>query len=129
MIDSLITYLQANTENFTTIDHAWTTEPVDEVRGLAPALWLFPDEEDTEADGTDYLVSNMLHKDVGIYIVCDISELEARKAELRTAAIGWRAGPSYHDLHLVRGKMLSIKGSLAWWHETYRNAVVLREAY
>jgi len=129
MIDALIAYLESNTENFVTIDHAWETEPVDEIRDTTPALYLFPGDEDTQKDGTDYLVSNMLDMEVNIYVVCEIAALEARKTELRSAAIGWRPGQNFHDLHLMRGRLVALKGGLAWWQDTYGTASVIREQY
>lgn len=129
MIEALITHLTAQTENFTTIDHAWDTEPVDDVRGLMPALYLFPGDEMTQQDGTDYLTSKMVHSDVHVYIVCKHTDLEARKTELRTAALGWSAGAAYTDLALVSARMVSLKGGLAWWEDVYRNAVTIREQY
>ena len=129
MISELITFLEANTSSFTTIDHAWDTEPVDQVREIIPALFVFPGEDNTESDGTDYLVSKMLHSDINIYIVCLNTELEALKTELRATVLGWNAGAAYTDTELVSGKPISLKGGIVWWHEVYRNARNIRASY
>ena len=129
MITEIIARLNSETENFTTIDHAWDTEPVDDVRDVIPALYLFPGDESTENDGTDYLESKRVHAEMHVYVVCDISDLEARKAELRAALIGWPPTAAYTDLGLVSGKTVSLKGGLVWWQDVYRTAVTIREQY
>ncbi len=129
MIPSLLEHLGDATESFTTIAHAWDTEPVDNVRDLIPALFLFAGDEVTEQDGTDYLTSKRLHQEVHVYVVCLVEDLEELKTELRQAAIGWSPGANYTDLAIVSGKMISLKGGLAWWEDVYRAAVTIRQQY
>ncbi len=129
MIGDLITFLEANTESFSTIDHAWETEPVENVRELVPALFVFPGDDSTEEDGTDYLVSKRLHREINVYLVCAIADLDSLQTELRTALIGKALAPQYTDFALVSGKTISLKGGLIWWQDTYRAALTLRQAY
>lgn len=129
MIDELIAHLQDTVVSFASVRHAKDQEPVDDDDLELPLLGIFPGDEKTEEDGTDYLTSKMVHMDVHIYIVCGSEELEARKKELRKALMGWSAGPHYTDLSIVAGSIISLKGGIAWWKDIYRCGVTIREEY
>lgn len=127
MINELITHLIANTSNFTSIDHAWTLEPVDNVNDKIPILYVFAGEDTAGESADDNLVAKMLTHVTHIYIVCAIADLDARKTELREAAMGWSAGTNYTDLALISGRVIGLKGGVVWWEDLYANRVKITE--
>lgn len=127
MITEFIAHLVAETSNFTEVDHAWTMVPVDKIGDRIPALWVFAGEDDFGEDGTDGLVAKMLTTSIRVYVVCNIAVLDARKSELRGAAIGWSAGANYTDLAPVSGRVKGLNGGVVWWEEIYANRVKITE--
>jgi len=127
MINTLLTFLIANTSNFTAISHAWTLDPVDNLDVKTPILYVYAGEDTAGEEAGDQLVAKMLTQTIHIYIVCDIADLDARKSELRGAAIGWSAGTNYTDLALVSGRVIGLKGAVVWWEEIYANRVKISE--
>jgi hypothetical protein len=127
MISELIAALSENTVNFTAVSHAWTIDPVDNLSEKMPILFVFAGDDDFGEDGTDGLIAKMATQTIHIYIVCEIADLDARKSELRGAAIGWSAGENYTDLAPISGKVIAIKGSVVWWDEIYANRVKISE--
>lgn len=123
MIDDFITYLTNNTESFTTIEHAWTMEPVESINDQVPALYPFRDEDSAAGDGTDKVVARMMTRIIRVQIVCRIADFDALQSELYGAALGWSAGPAFTELAPEGGNMLALKGSLFWWEERFSNRV------
>lgn len=129
MIDSLITFLDSQLKGYYEIKHAFDLDPVEKKRNTLPALYLWPGTDEGSGDSTDTYVSKRLRRTAHIHLVCKIEELETRLAELRTKCIGWNAGAGYDDLEHEAGRVVSLKGGVIWWEETYFNFIVVREAY
>lgn len=127
MINALITHLIANTTNFTAVEHSWPLEPVDNLDDKTPILYVFSGEDTAGEDAADNLVAKMVTQTIHIYIVCDIVDLDARKSELRGAAMGWSAGANYTALAFISGRVFGLKGKIVWWEEIYANRVKISE--
>jgi len=128
MIDTLIQRLTVQTQSFATITHAQDQQPVDDLNSQTPLLGIFPGQDSTESDGTDFLESKMLTIVVLVHMVCLIEELDTLKPELRGAVIGWSPGAQYTDMELVSGELLQLKGGLVWWEEKYSTRRLIRES-
>lgn len=129
MIDAFVTYMKANVAGFAAITHAKDQAPVDVAGTDLPLLGIFPGDDSTAEDGTDYLESKMLTSTLLVHLVCPIEDWETLRATVRTAAIGWSAGAVYTDLALVSGQILQLKGGVIWWEERYANRHIIRETY
>jgi len=133
MIPTLIAALQADpdmTAGFGTIAHALGLDPVDieESETTLPACYVFSPKEDMSPDDTDGpIVSQMIKRYISIFCVCDYSVLDARKAEIRAVAHGWRFNGDHTLAELVEGELIQIRGDIVWWLDTYVTEVQLRQ--
>jgi hypothetical protein len=131
MIDALIAHLKCSTQSFKRISHAKDQQPVDDVLEELPFLGVFPGEDTTNADDsrTDYIESKMVTSVALVHLVCDIEDFESLRTELRTAVIGWNAGPYHTDTTLMSGNLISLKGGVIWWEEKYSSRHLVRATY
>ena len=127
MIDAFIAYLVANTENFTTIGHAWTEEPVESINEKVPALFAYRAGDTPGSNEGDNVVARMMTRLIKVQLVCAIAEFDSLQSELYGAALGWSAGAGYTDLQPEGGEIMGLKGSLFWWEESFSNRIKLSE--
>lgn len=127
MISETVTRLQAELANFTTVDHAWNLEPVDDVQAAIPACWAFRGEDDSEPSlDSTACVTQLSTIQMHVFTVCDWQDLDARRDELMTALIGWEPTADLAPFEHHRGETAKIKGSTVWWLDIFITSRHLR---
>ena len=119
MINDLIDYLAAGATNFVSVELAHDTQPIDVSDDTCPAAFVYLDSERFAAGRVLSAVTRDIEKRVHVFIVARHAEIDARRIELRSLAIGWRAGGDYSPLEFESGKVAAIKGEWMWWLDVF----------
>lgn len=131
MIAVLIAHLKNACPDYTEIEPALElVAAIDETTTL-PVMYLFPGDESASGNESDTKVSQRVAYKVHVQIACAHAELETRKGELRAATVGWNPGQAegYDDMQLDSGKLIDLKGGIAWWEDIYTTWRLQRSAF
>jgi len=126
MIDEIVTRLQAETSSFIKIEHAYSMAPVDDLRAETPAIYIYPGEEKAGASEYDSATVQKHIKQAVLFIVGPTANIEALKAEVRGALLGWQPDQYHAAMELVGGKPSEIQGGYIWWQEAYQSDTQIR---
>lgn len=118
LTSDLITYIGANSTAFETIEHAWTMQPLDDLPNTTPALLIFPGNEASKPSIASCVIQETI-KEVSIFIVCTVDDLETLKEELNRVILGWQYSQNYTPLEHVKSMPQDIKGTHIWYLEIF----------
>jgi len=119
LINDLITYICENSSTFNTIEHAWSMQPFDDPENNAPALLLFPGKQKSSDNRSEICTVQECNKDINIFIIAEISELEAIIDEVNSLVQGWQYNSNHLPMMHLEGDPQEIKGKYIWFLETY----------
>lgn len=119
MIPALIAKLQAANTSFVTIEHAWSTEPLDELEAKAPAIFLYEGNGKGLDSDSDSCVQQVEVRSVVSFIVCKWVDLETLRNEAKAVIRGHQPGETMTPLKLLSSSTESIKGEYIWRKDIY----------
>lgn len=119
LTSDLITYIGANSTAFETIEHAWTMQPLDDLPNNTPALLVFPGNEASKPGTAQTCVIQETIKEINIFMVCPVADLETLKDELNSVILGWQYTIRHEPLEHFKGMPQDIKGNHIWYLETF----------
>ncbi|NIB44816.1 hypothetical protein HBA55_34870 [Pseudomaricurvus alkylphenolicus] len=122
MIEVVIARLKAQASAFKSVEFALDMDPIEDLKEETPAILVWPGEESAAASVHDSAVRQQLQQQIELFIVCDISDIEVRKSEVRQLLLGWQPTTYHNPIELVKGKPQELKASYVWWRETYLTA-------
>lgn len=126
MIDTLITYLQANCPSFTAITRAVSSEPIEELSSEAPALFVALGDEEASENELLNAVSQEVTVNVSLIMVCAIANTESLRAEIKTALLNYQISADYTPFTYIGAERLEIRGGYEWREFTYQTSEYFR---
>jgi len=126
MIADLIAQLENNTSSFDTIEYSWTMQPFDDPTTNAPAIYVFHGDETSYPGNLDNCVSQESIVEVGVFIIGDHTTMDALKAEVRSALLGWQYSSAYTGLEHKKGTLQHITAKYVWWLDMFVTTTNLR---
>lgn len=119
MIQAIIDALNAANTSFTTIAHALSVEPAENLETDAPANYLYEgDGKGLDADG-DSCVENTEVRSVVSLIVCKWVDLEALRNETKSVIRGFQFKSEQTPMKLTHSSTVKIKGEYVWRKDIY----------
>lgn len=125
MIADLVTLLQA-VPTLQTVAQAFTLTPVDNLTSTCPACYVLPIGENAGANELDNAVRQSLTTDWGLFLVCEVADLDAVRLAVRGAVLGWQPNTAAEQTTFVSGEILDLKGRYLWWRDVYRTTTYIR---
>lgn len=120
MIPGLITHLEANTESFQTIKHAWTLKPVVEMSEIVPAVFLWSGPRSAASELATTCPRQQITKRINAFIVCEPVDFESIWLELWDAMVGYQVDAQYEPLAYADGDIQDVSGKYLWWRDSYQ---------
>lgn len=121
MINDFITRLTQQLTNFRRVQHAWDTQPFEDVDAAdMPICLAFVGSEDSEQSQQDSCgVRQKNNRTLVVFTICKSDEIEQRRDEVLAAALGWQAGPQWYPLQHSSGETRKLNGQYIWWVDTF----------
>ncbi len=128
MIDAqaVINYLVSKGLSFTTIDHAWTMEPVDKLDVPTPMLLVYPGQVGAQPSQFALRVIQDGSEQTVFLIICKSAELKSLEEELRLAFLGYEMSEHHSGMEFVGGAPEGIRGQYIWWKCTFQTQLQYR---
>lgn len=119
MIPTIIAAITAAGTDFTTIEHAWSLEPVDHLESAAPALYLYEGAGKGLDSDADSCVQNVEVRSVVCLMVCKWASLETLRNQAKAVVRGYQFASTQTPLKLAASETVSINGEYIWRKDTY----------
>ena len=121
---------QAVSNAFTTIEHSLLTElTVFEIKKeKLPSLILFPGEEPTEPNEHDGFVAQYMTRHIHCLIVATITDIDARKDDIRAVALGWQHDAQHDLTELLSAAPQKQVANYLYWLDTYITRTQIRQS-
>jgi len=127
-----VTLLEADVSvaaGFTTISHAWETDPIDNLEDdVIPGVFVFPGKHIVAVSEHDGFVAQKVAKHLNCFIVATHAAIDERIAEVRAAGLGWQYDTTHDELELLSGEPVSLKGDFLWWMDVYITRTQIRQS-
>ncbi len=130
MATDFVTALAADGDvsaSFSTIKHAWSTEPLDDLKADTPAVLVFPGPDTVRPTELDGFVAQYVAKHLHCFVVAKHANIDARKDEVRAVALGWQFNASHDEMELLSGEPVSLKGDYIWWLDIFITRTQIRQ--
>ncbi|KAA9133458.1 hypothetical protein F3N42_03655 [Marinihelvus fidelis] len=118
-VNAFVSRITSEALAFATVRKAWTTKPISDFKAQLPAALVYLAGVDSDENGLDTGFRQEQTISIGVLIVCDADDLEARRAELETALCGWEPAAGDDLVEHESAAVVEIEGGIAWWRETY----------
>lgn len=119
MTEEIICHLQGLTTDYSSIQHAWTMEPVAELNAEAPLLLLLPGNVSAQPSDGDNFVSQQAQERVICITVCKMADLGKLRAQLLEAMIGLQLSEYHAMMEYVNGNSEGVHGDYLWWKDVF----------
>ena len=121
MINDFIAHLTSTLSNYKRIQHAWDTNPFEDVDAAdMPICLAFVGSEDSERSNQDSCRTRQVNnRTLVVFTICKSDQLDARRDELLAAALGWQADEKWYPLQHSSGETRKLNGDYIWWVDTF----------
>lgn len=124
----MITYLQANTTDFTTIAYAPDMQPIDDMAQQTPAAYLYQHEESARLPDGDGYIAQEVTQVVNVFIVARHRDMAALRATLRQLLLNYQVDSAHTPMWFMAGASQRIAGEYQWWLDSYQTLTHYRES-
>lgn len=108
-----------NLPSFTTIALSWTSKPLENLGAELPAALYYLAANESEASPFNTAVIQAGDYRLGILVVCEITDLEDLREELKAAMVGFQPEGQWDPFEHERGEMLQINQKIIWWLDEF----------
>ncbi len=120
-IEAIVAAIDAADTVLKTVVHAWTTEPVDDLKTEAPAAFPYLSGESASESDTDNDTRQQTVATVSVITVAKFADLNAARKQVFDALFGYQQSDEFHQTEHAGGGLAGrgLVGGYVWWKDSF----------